>query len=85
MAKICNEDCFNCKYDDCMLDALGRYNEEPEPKELTEEQLKRKIKSARYYEKNKEAIKAQKKAYYYAHREEINAKRRKKKALEAYL
>lgn len=84
MGKICNEDCFNCKYDDCILDSLGRYNKEPEPKEVSEKKMKNRIRMARYYQENKEAIKAQKKEYYYAHREEINAKRRKKKLLEAY-
>ena len=84
MAKICNEDCFNCQYDDCVLDSLGRYNEETEPKEVSEKKMKARIRMAKYYQENKEAIKAQKKAYYYAHREEINAKRRKKKLLNAY-
>ena len=59
MAKICNEDCFNCQYDDCVLDSLGRYNEEPEPKEVSEKKMKARIRMAKYYQENKEAIKAQ--------------------------
>lgn len=83
MSRVCSEDCFNCKYDDCVLDSLGRYNKVVTPEEKAKK-TKAAIRMAKYYQENKEAIKAQKKAYYYAHREEINAKRRKKKLLEAY-
>lgn len=79
MGKICNEDCFNCKYDDCMLDSLGRYNKDIEPEKISEQKLKKKIYRKQYYEKNKERLQAEHKAYYLAYREEINAKRRKKK------
>ena len=24
MSKVCDEDCFNCKFDDCIMDGLGR-------------------------------------------------------------
>ena len=74
-APPCNEDCFNCKYPDCIYDGLGRATKAAvdKPKDLS--QLSR---SMRYYYTHQEEQCAHKRAFYAAHKEEINAKRREK-------
>ena len=74
MSKVCDEDCFNCKYDDCILDGLGRA---PAPeKELSQDP--RNIKRRERWRANSEKYNAVKRAHYAAHKEEINARRRKR-------
>lgn len=70
----CNKDCENCQYKDCILDGLGRA---PKDKK-TQSQNYNAIRMRAWYEKNKEAKKAKSNAYYWEHREGINARRRKK-------
>lgn len=75
--KICDKDCFNCIYTDCILDGSDRpVKEAKEPKEL--KMTKQAVRMRKYYIKNREKINARTKAYYWEHREEINARRRKK-------
>ena len=83
-APPCNEDCFNCKYPDCIYDGLGRETkaaviEEPDPASMDRFQ--------KYYYKNRDEIIAKKRAYYQVHKEEINARRaqraKEKKAAKA--
>lgn len=73
MEKICNKDCFNCIYDDCILDSCGR-NERKKKKRSESSEAQR---LHRYYLEHKEEVKAKNLAYYREHREEINSKRRK--------
>lgn len=72
---VCNKDCFNCIYDDCILDGLGRAPKAADDKaELTKNQ----VRGRKYYAEHREEQKAKKYAYWIAHKEEINAKRRQK-------
>lgn len=73
MSKVCDKDCFNCKFDDCIMDDLGR---EPCPRELSQDP--KAIKRRERYRANKEKYCAQKRAHYQLHKEEINARRRKR-------
>ena len=75
MAKICNEDCFNCRYEDCINDSLGRYAL-PEPKKLSMDPHN--VRRRATYAKNRERYCAQKRQYYQENKEKIQAKRRKK-------
>lgn len=74
-APPCNEDCFNCKYPDCIFDGLGRETKAAvdKPKDLS--QLSR---SMRYYYSHQEEQCAHKRAFYAEHKEEINARRAKR-------
>lgn len=75
MSKPCNEDCFNCKFKDCILDGLGRAPKAAVPEgELTKNQ----IRGRKYYAAHREEQRAKKYAYWQAHREELNAKRKAK-------
>ena len=70
----CNEDCFNCPFDDCIVDGLGR-GPAP-PKELSMDP--RNIRRREYWRQNSEMLNAKKRERYAKHKEEINAKRREK-------
>lgn len=86
---MCDMNCFECAYDDCV-------NNSPPTKHETEilKVVLRDIKASplkgiekgpvserhrKYYERNKERIKARQRAYTEAHRDEINARRRAKR------
>lgn len=75
VTKVCNEDCFNCPHDDCIIDGLGR---KTKAAASAEAKTKRQISNKLWYQANKEKKNAQSRAYYQAHRDVINAKRRKK-------
>lgn len=64
MNKVCNEDCLNCKFDDCIKGDTSYISEH------------RKEYYREYYKKNKEKYSAYNKAYREKHREELNAKAR---------
>lgn len=74
--KLCEKDCFNCRYDDCILDGLGR-GRPPEAADV--KKSKKQLRMHEYYMKNREKQIKKSREYYQAHREEINARRRKKK------
>lgn len=59
----CKYDCFNCPYDDCVVEG-------------TEAEIYKKMYSKKYYEDNREALLAQKAQYRESHREELRAKAR---------
>lgn len=70
----CNEDCFNCPFDDCIMDGLGRA---PAPeKELSQDP--RNIRRRQYWREHSEELNAKKRAHYALHKEEIKARRRKR-------
>ena len=73
MGKICDKDCFNCIYDDCILDSCGRTERKKKEKSQSSEAKR----LHRYYMEHREEVKKKNLAYYREHREEINAKRRK--------
>lgn len=72
MSKVCNEDCFNCKYDECI-------NEHPtlerDDSELSQDPDN--IRRRNHYRANRERICAQKREYWQANKERLNARRRK--------
>lgn len=67
---MCNRDCFNCIYDDCILDEIDE-NDLQELKDA--EEIAGIIKPSKKSGYNKE----QKAAYYNAHREKYKSYRRK--------
>jgi hypothetical protein len=72
--KVCDFDCFNCKYDDCVSDSS--YN--PIKVEPTSQ---REVKNARrreLYRANREKNIETSKKYYKEHKEEILKKKREK-------
>lgn len=76
MMEICDKNCLECKYDDCINDKLDAedYIDLVAPYKLTEKQKHIKEYKKQYYQKNKEKIKA----YQQANKEKINAKRRER-------
>ncbi len=71
MSKVCNEDCFNCQYKDCILE-----DKDVKPERQLSQDPEN-IKRRERWRANKERYNATKRAYYAANRESINAKRRK--------
>ena len=58
MSKVCDEDCFNCKFDDCIMDGLGRA---PAPKKELK-QDPRNIRRRNYWREHSEELNAKKKS-----------------------
>ena len=79
---VCNRDCLNCLFDDCICDemthedykALRKMDFICGAKETPDAKIAAKRKA--YREANREEIAAYQKAYYEANREEIAAKRK---------
>ena len=65
---ICDEDCFNCKFDDCIMSDpyVGRKSLYENPQDYSRE----------YYEAHKEKIRKQKREYYKAKKQKMNKQRR---------
>lgn len=89
---ICNHDCFNCQYPDCINDGSPISGELPEPckKKLQWSQRnpdKMREYRREYYRKNRDRIRAKTCAYYYSNHERCIAAQRerykKKSALTA--
>ena len=91
---ICDKDCLNCKFPDCICDDMDAedYAESRRldcefvfPKTKRQESIAAKKKA--YREENRESIAAKKKAYYEENREKWNAYmreyRRKKRLIKA--
>ena len=75
---ICNKDCFNCPFPDCVnddgLDWNGYKDARARDKLFrTPEEKKLAAKQRAYREANREEIAAKKRAYYEANREAYNA------------
>ena len=83
--KVCDKDCFNCPYDDCINDELDAedyrsaraIDDFVRPRTRAEEAIA--AKKREYREANREAIAAKKREYYEANREAIAAKKRERK------
>lgn len=81
--EICDRDCFNCKFDDCINDEFN-YQDFVESRQMERDFLFTKsLKQRRhdewfagYYSKNRDRMLANQKAYKDAHRAELNAKQR---------
>ena len=63
--KVCNGDCFNCVYDDCI------YDEGIDPKKARKRETQR-----RYYEKHKEKMQAYKRQWYEENKEHCREQKR---------
>lgn len=63
--KVCNGDCFNCVYDDCI------YDEGIDPTKARKRETQR-----RYYEKHKEKMQAYKRQWYEEHKEHVRQQKR---------
>lgn len=74
MSEVCNRDCFNCKFEDCINDSLTV--EELTKKDEIKEEVSREVQLKRdcwnrYAQKNREKISRYSKEYYYKNREKI--------------
>ena len=89
--KVCDENCFGCKYPDCILDEMTRKAREDLERidswmledsgkkraQMTEEQRrKKKLREAAYRERNREKIKKRRHELYMANRDRECKKRR---------
>ena len=79
MKRVCNRDCFNCPFPDCVLETLEAedYRMQREAAEMlkTPEQKKIAAYQRAYYEANRDEIAAKQRAYREANRDEIAAKK----------
>lgn len=96
MVKVCNRDCFNCVFDDCILEELEA-EDYAEQRRIEREIVKPKSAKEKkiaayqraYYEANKDEIAARQRAYREANREKYNAymrdysRKQREKAREA--
>ena len=78
---LCDKDCFNCKFPDCIYDGLDAndYAETSARDKIltqTPEQKKLAAQQRAYYEANKEKLAAQQRAYYEANKEKLAAQKR---------
>ena len=77
---ICDRDCFNCRFEDCILDEGPDADEVRQAKLLDQEfgltdKQKRDQKTRKaYYRKNREKIIAHSKTWYHAHKEYASEK-----------
>jgi len=72
---VCDNDCFNCKYPDCIL----RDNEKTNIKQNLGIPAFSKEYYAAYRAKNKDRIAERYKKWYHDHKEEIQARRKAKR------
>lgn len=79
---ICDRDCFNCKYDDCINDTLtyedikvsDQLDRDSINESLSEKEKRHRLSSLRYYRRNKETINAKQAKYRAENREAYNAR-----------
>ena len=82
---VCNKDCFNCPFPDCVLDELDAedYRKAKEVDDLlhpkTKQQKKLAAQKRAYYEANRDKLAAQKRAYYEANRDKVAAQQKEKR------
>lgn len=74
--KKCELNCFECPYPDCIADDTASLHID---KALVKEKNPKSEYMAKYYQLNKERIKARCLAYYYANRETIAQKKKERK------
>lgn len=82
--KVCDFDCFNCKFDDCISDSnkspYDTIHQVKEKKTLEETRARKNRNAKKYYQQHREKCIAQASARYYRNREEILRKKREKNA-----
>lgn len=82
--RVCDLDCFNCKFDDCICDSTkspyGIIHQVRKKQTLEEKRAKKNEKAKEYYRQHREKCIAQASARYYRNREEILRKKREKNA-----
>lgn len=74
---VCNMDCLNCIYSDCINDGDFTYEELSSPDfavEVSREKELARMRSRRYSETHREEIRAKSLVYYYAHKEQVTAR-----------
>ena len=83
MMAICNKDCFNCPFPDCINDEMDHedyLNSATIEKEIilpkSTKQKKLAAQRKAYYEANREKVAAQRKAYCEANREKVAAQKK---------
>lgn len=81
----CNEDCFNCIFEDCIVDKTVTNSEKRAREAAHKKQYYEANKEAfsirmkEYYQLHKEQIKARQRAYYWKNREKISRRRKQQK------
>ena len=78
---VCNKDCFNCPFPDCINDEMDHEDyiaAAARDKELRSTPKSKKVAAQKkaYYEANREKVAAQQKAYYEANREKVAAQKK---------
>ena len=79
---MCDRNCFNCKYDDCINDTLSlkdikisdQLDRDSINGSLSEKQKRHRVSSLKYYRRNKETINAKRAKYRAENRELYNAR-----------
>ncbi len=79
---MCDRDCFNCKYDDCINDTVvyedikvsDRLDRDVINESLSEKEKRHRLSNRRYYRRNKDTINAKKAKYRAENRELYNAR-----------
>jgi hypothetical protein len=71
---VCNSDCFNCPYPDCINDELSleEYKEDINPQEIPDSVKKARARANRYAKKNRVANRERSIKHYYANKEKYN-------------
>lgn len=83
MSQICDRDCYNCHFDDCICDAMTADDWKAARgiddfiHTKTEKEKSIAAYKKQYYEENRETIAAKQKQYYEENRESIAAKQKK--------
>lgn len=86
--KLCDMDCLNCKYDDCINDALPTKSEDEllrKSLETTKQEKKRlsaRERLKKSYDLNKEKKQAYQRDYYAKNREKISKQRKERREIE---
>lgn len=76
---ICDKDCLNCKYDDCIFDDEERKKRNAYQLEMYYKHREKKLAYAKEYrEKNKESQRKYHKRYYQLNRDELLRKARER-------
>lgn len=68
---MCNLDCFNCPYDDCINDELSvnEYKEDINPQEIPREVRMARVRANKYARKNRQANRERSIKHYYVNKE----------------
>lgn len=77
---VCNKDCFNCPFDDCINDAMDAEDRRQsllrDLLTLPKEKAAVRLRNRAYVAENRAAVRQSCRDYWARHRDEINARRR---------